>query len=501
MKDLSRLEPIDYLGIIWRRRRFFVAVMILVIAGSAGYAWYRPIIYRSETRIIIESGSILDDTFGAAGVRDRTEERAAAIRQLVESRTVLQRIVEEFRLRSLDTTMPMEDALAAIRRNLEVSKPSGNAFTIAYYATEPQQAQAILRRLAEILIQTNQAAQRNLAVGKDQFLEQELRDAQQQLAALEEKIRQFKADHLGELPEQAQANMNALNGLYSQLAALDSSLERARDQQKALEFRLGEQKRLAALARSLAAQKPAAAPGAPEKPSPSALETQLQAKRAMLADIIARYTDKHPDVQRITQEIRDLEQRLASAPGETLTPLGQKDLPQPVEGAAGSQPAEAAAEAEIAQVQFELDALARNIARREKDREGLLKNIEIYQKRLNMAPALEQELLSLMRDFDAKQRQVDNLQAKKFNAQMAANAVADKKFETYRILDEASLPEKPVPPTRLQIVLIGLAASLGAGVAAALVREYFEPSLADEDEAAAVLKIPVLVSVPEIPKK
>lgn len=501
MKDFSRLEPIDYFSILWRRRWFFLGAVLLGLVATAGYAWYRPVYYRSETRIIVESSSIFDDTLSSSALRDRTEERANAIRQLVESRTILQRIVEEFRLRSMDSSMPMEDALRAIRRNLDVPKPSGNTFTIAYYAPDPQQAQAILRRLSEILIQTNQAAQRNLAVGKDQFLEQELQEAQRQLAALEDKIRQFKAAHLGELPEQAQANMNALNGLYSQLAALESSLERARDQQKTLEFRLQEQKRLAALARTLTSQSAAGMQAPAEKPSPSALEAQLQAKRALLAEIISRYTDKHPDVQRISQEIRDLEQRLASMPAETLTPLGQKETAQPAAAAPGTERVELATEAEIAQAQFELEALGKSIARREKERENLLKSINVYQQRLNMAPALEQELLSLVRDFEAKQKQVENLQAKKFNAQMAANAIADKKFETYRILDEASLPEKPVPPTRLQIVLIGIAASLGAGLAAAFVREYFEPSLADEEEAAAVLKIPVLVSVPEIPGK
>lgn len=501
MKNFGKLEPADYFRIVWRRRWIMLGAMAAVMAGSLGYAWRRPVYYRSETRIIVESSSFLDDTLGGSALRDRTEERANAIRQLVESRSILQRIVEEFRLRSVDSWMPLEDALKAIRSNLDVSKLSGNAFTIAYYAPEPQQAQAILRRLAEILIQTNQAAQRNLAVGKDQFLEQELQEAQQQLAVLEERIRQFKAAHLGELPEQAQANMNALNGLYSQLAALDASIERARDQQKALEFRLQEQKRLATLARTLAPQKIPAAPAAAEKPTPSALEAQLQARRALLAEIVARYTDKHPDVQRITQEIRELEERLAAMPDETLTPLGSKEAPQPAEAAATDPTAGLASEAETAQVQFEIESLGRSIERREKEREALLRNIGVYQQRLNMAPAIEQEMLSLVRDYEAKQKQVESLQAKKFNAQMMANAAADKKFETYRILDDASLPEKPVPPTRLQIVLIGLAVSLGAGIGAAFVREYFEPSLADEDEAAAVLKIPVLVSVPEIPIK
>jgi uncharacterized protein involved in exopolysaccharide biosynthesis len=308
------------------------------------------------------------------------------------------------------------------------------------------------------------------------------------------------------LPEQAAANMNALNGLHSQLVAVENSIDRARDQKKMLEFRLQEQKRLAALARELAPRETPGVQAPGKKETPSALETQLVAKRALLSDMIVRYTDKHPDVLRLSQEIRELEQQLAAgAAGANaaaeLTPLGQKEGAPVAGGTAGYRQTESAAEAEIAQTQFELDALDKTLARREKERESVLKSTSVYQSRLNLAPALDQELLSLTREHDIKQQQVANLQTRKFNAQMAANAVSDKKFETYRILDEASLPERPVPPTRLQIILIGIAASLGAGLAAAFAREYFEPSLANEEEATAVLRIPVLVSVPEIPER
>ena len=65
------------------------------------------------------------------------------------------------------------------------------------------------------------------------------------------------------------------------------------------------------------------------------------------------------------------------------------------------------------------------------------------------------------------------------------HALADKKNDTYRILDDANLPEGPVPPTELQIVLMGIAAVWGQYRGSAC-REVFEPSLASEDEVAHV---------------
>jgi polysaccharide chain length determinant protein (PEP-CTERM system associated) len=509
MKDFRNLDPMEYFRIPWRRHWYFLATAFLVIVGAWIYARLRPNLYRSETRILVESATLLDDPLSPSAIRDRTEERVNAIRQLLESRTILERVIEEFRLRASDTTIPMEDALKSIRNSLEISKTAGNTFTMAYHATDPQAAQAIMRRLAEILIQTNQTAQKNKAVDKDQFMEQELRQAELDLAAADEKIKQFKDNHLGELPEQNAANMNALNELHSQLVALDSA--RDQDQKKALEFRLQEQKRLSALVKT---KVPKERPGTPEpkgKDAPTSLEAQLIAKRAMLAEMAGRYTVKHPDVVRLSKEIKDLEGQLGlenelkagTGTSTALTPLGPTEA-ETVNDASGGQAStqvELNAEAEIAQTQYELDLLGKTIARREKERETILKSITVYQNRLNLAPSLEQELLTLTREHETKRLQVANLQTRKFNAQMAANAVADKKNDTYRILDDANLPELPTPPTELQIVLIGVAAGLGAGIAAAFGREYFEPSLASEDEVAHVLRLPVLISVPEIPAR
>ena len=507
MKDLTLWELYDYLILPWKRRWYFLATLILVLVGAVVYAWRSPNMFRSETRILVESATLLDDPLSSSANRDRTEERINAIRQLLESRTILERIVEEFRLRAADSGVLVEDQVKNVRNYLEISKTTGNTFTIAYVASDPQVAQAIIKRLAEILIQTNQDSQKNKAVDKDQFIEQELKQAEADLAALDDKLKRFKAGHLGELPEQSTANMNALSGLHSQLVAIDTALDRFRDQQKTLEFRLQEQRRLSELAKSIAPKENLDIPMLNDRGTPSPTVSLLVAKRAQLSEAAARFTAKHPDVIRLTKEVADLEQQLRAtdAPAGSATPQGND--PKVASGSQStgeternrqSSQVELSAEAEISQAKYELDVLGKTIARKEKEREDLLKNIALYQNRLNLAPALEQELLGLMREHDAKQKQVENLGTRKFNSQMAANAVSDKKNDIYRIQDDASLPERPIFPTRLHILLIGIGLSLVAGYGAAMGRELIETSLSSEDEATALFKIPVLASIPEI---
>lgn len=490
MKDIKKLEPLDYLKIPWRWRWYFLAAMFVVLAGASTYAWLTPNSYRSETRIVVDSATVLDNGTISANAM---EERANSIRQLLESRKMLQQIIEEFRLRPTDTTIPMEDALISIRKNLEVSKSTNGSFAMAYYAQDPQTAQAITQRLAEILIQTNQTTQRNKAVEKDQFIDQELKQAELDLAAIDEKIKQFKTTHLGALPEQSQSIMNALNGLHSQFVVLNTALDRDRDQQKTLEFRIQELRRMGNLTKSISPK--SAQPINAQSTAASNLSSLLTTKRTQLSEASARFTPKHPDVVRLTKEVFDIERQIESAQTASQTAPGtdanENQAPSPME---------LNTESEIDQARYEVDVLSKTIARGEKERERITKEIDQYQNRLNLAPALDQELAGLMREHDANQKSVAALEDRKFNTQMTANAMADRKNDVYRVLDVANLPEIPVFPTRLHIILIGIGASLLGGYAAAIARELLESSLTTEEEVMALLKLPVLASIPEISK-
>lgn len=508
MKDLGLWGLYDYLILPWKRRWYFLAATILVLAGAAVFAYMTPNMYRSETRILAESATLLDDPLSpSTTTRDRTEERINAIRQLLESRTILERVVEEFRLRSADSTVLMEDQVKYIRNNLDISKTTGNTFTMGYVANSPQVAQAITKRLAEILIQTNQSAQKSKADDKGQFIEQELNQAEKDLGNIDEKIRQFKASHSGELPEQATSNMSMITGLNNQLVSVDTALDRFRDQQKTLQFRIQEQRRLSDLEKSIGPGENAAFPELKSQNAPSPIASLLATKRAQLSEAASRFTPKHPDVIRLAKEVEDLERKLkeSDASANATTPEGT--VPQNAAGTkanGGTEKSRAtsrvefSAEAEIAQAKYELEVLGKTIARKEKEREDILNKISVYTNKLNLAPVLEQQLLGLMREHDAQQKQAENLGTRKFNAQMASNAVSNKKNDVYTIIDEASLPERPIFPTRLHIILIGIGTSLVAGFGAALGREVVEPSLSNEDEVTALFKIPVLASIPEI---
>jgi polysaccharide chain length determinant protein (PEP-CTERM system associated) len=503
MKDFKNLHPLDFLRIIWRRRWYALATFILVSLGAGAYAWYVPDVYKSESSIMVESAVISQD-YVRPSIRSTPEEQIASIRAQVYSRSFLERMIQEFQLFGYGTSneFSMDGAVEALGKNIKVTNTSKSTFEISFSAASPQTAQSFTRRVVESLIQSSSSSRKTKAVETDQFIDEQLRQTEQDLAAQEEKIRQFKTAHLGELPEQAVSNLNTLAKLNEQLSSVEDALEQAKERQKNLELRAQEQKLLSIHAQDL----PIAA--MPSRESEHAVtptvDPKLQAKEAELAALAARYTPNHPDVVRLSREVEDLKKQAAAAAAEKpeLTPLGEEDVSpangQPDTLASGN---DALSSFEESALRFEADSIRSDIAKREKERSAILGQIRAYQAKLSLSPTIEQELAALSREREILQHQYSSLQDKKFQAQMTANLETNKSGDTYRIIDEASLPERPAFPNRFQMIFLGLGAGFVLGIGAALGREVLDTTICSEDEIPAVLKLPVLATISEIPVK
>jgi polysaccharide biosynthesis transport protein len=81
---------------------------------------------------------------------------------------------------------------------------------------------------------------------------------------------------------------------------------------------------------------------------------------------------------------------------------------------------------------------------------------------------------------------------------MAASVDTSDKNETFRVIDEPNLPSTPVKPDRPMLTAAGVLAGVLLGFGMAFAREYIDPTLGTEDEAAAELKLPILTSIPEV---
>jgi succinoglycan biosynthesis transport protein ExoP len=401
-------------------------------------------------------------------------------------------VIEEFQLYGYGklNNFTMDNAVTFFQESIQVQSASENTstFTISFTTYSPELARAVTKRVADLLISTTESAREAKAINTDEFIDGQIKQAEQDLRAQEEKMKNFKNVHMGKLPEQSAMNLNALSQLQAQLTATENMIQSARDQRNLLQLRLREQQQLSAVSQETENH----LIGDGRNPRPDPAVQQLTEKKALLAEYMAKYTSNHPDIIKLTREIAELEQRInlestTSAAATGIAPANSNRSIRPER-----------TEITMVQIRAEIESRDREVERRTKEKEDIQRQIKTYQANLQLAPSLEQEILAMDREYQILQEKNANLQNRKFSAQLASSLVTSKKSDTYRIIDEANLPEKPEKSKRLQFALISIVAGLGAGLGAVYGREYIENTVSNAEEIQSLLGLPVLALIPDL---
>src|SRR5437667_259058 len=183
------------------------------------------------------------------------------------------------------------------------------AFTISYQGGDPTTVALVTNTLASFYIEENLKARERQAAGTAEFLKAQLAETKQRLDEQEQRESEFKRRHIGELPQQMEANLGTLERLHTQLRLNADNQTRATERRQALSNQLAE-------AESLLATPALAAPvgGSGRPPSRSeTIEARLAKSKEELAKLRTRFSDKYPDVVLLAAEISALERELERA--------------------------------------------------------------------------------------------------------------------------------------------------------------------------------------------
>lgn len=502
MKDFKGLDLSDYFRILWRRRWYAIAAFILIIIGSLAYSMKKPDVFRSSSMILVETPPIPRDYVRPSDVSTASE-RIDAVRQQIQSRSFIERMIQEFQLFGYGTRddFTMDAAVLAVRNNLAVQSTSRNTFLISYVATDAQLAQAVTRRIVDTLIQSSNSSRKSRAIETDQFLDEQLRQTELELQVQEERIREFKSANLDQLPKQVEANINALPQLEAKLEETEKELDNLRNHLKLQGVRLQERSRLAYMTQGLLSPSPSSPRSGADSESAAQPDRRLQVKEAALEEMLSKYTANHPDVVRLYREVEELKKQLEQgSSGDESTFSSSAGSMAGLADGAGSG-ADELLNVEAAEFKLQAELINNEILKKEEEKESILLQIRAYQARIRSTPLHEQQLAALERQRTLLERQYTGLMNDKFQSQLTTNLETNRNTDSYRIIDEANLPEKPVFPDRKQIAFMGLGAAFLFGIGAAFGRELLDSTLSSEEEAVKVLKLPVLVSVYEISRK
>jgi polysaccharide biosynthesis transport protein len=477
-----RFHPLDYLSVLQRRKWWFIVPMALSVVVGVALVLFLPRQYKSQAEIGIADPTLSPELLRGVQSFD-AQERQRAVSQQLLSATVLERVVREEKIRP---DQPVEETAAALRARVEdnivVPKPIGRtgdmregieSFRLGYVDTSPERAQRIANRLAMVFVEENSKTKTQRAENTSEVLAQQLRNSQENLSRLQEQLRVRKQANMGRLPDQMNANISMVNGLRQQHDSLSLQLRAEQDRLSMLEGQL-EAIKQGGGGVYMTSTGTQAIQGAQSRINE--LHRQLTQYRA------AGYTDQHPDIVQTLEELKVAQRELTTA--RQQTPVGSNDV--------------LAANPSYRQKVQERDAAKLHIAQLQRQIAQALSQIGSYQARVESAPLVEQELSSLVQDYELERTRYMDLSAQHQKALLAEDLARKQGGERFVVLNPASLPSTPFSPDLLKLMLLSLGMGFMLGTVAVVGREFMDRSVHDARVLQNEFDVPVLGEIPRI---
>jgi polysaccharide biosynthesis transport protein len=112
-------------------------------------------------------------------------------------------------------------------------------------------------------------------------------------------------------------------------------------------------------------------------------------------------------------------------------------------------------------------------------------------------PVLQAELEKLERERDYQKALYEQLVNRQGQSEISKQLEVQDKATTFRIIDPAVAPARPISPDRVKMILMGILAGLAAGVGIALLLDKTDNSVKSVD-SLKMLGLPVLAAIPSI---
>jgi len=524
----DRFEPKYIGGLIKRRKKSFIIVFSLISLIGICIALILPPIYQSEAMILIE-GQQIPQEYVKSTITSYVEERLETISQQVMSRSKLMEIVNKFNLYSeikdekttTEIIEKMREAINLKTIDAEIKSKSGRnisaavAFTLSYEGKIPATVQKVTNQLSSLYIEEDLKTREKLATVTTDFLREESETLKKQIQLHEKNIIQFKKNHIGSLPSDYSANLQAI-----------SRLERTFDQ-TVMKVRLLEEKKLY-LEGQIANVQPLTPIMIDGKNVAMNPKERLKHLHLQLSSLQTTLSGKHPDIKKLKREISELEAQVGKSEDPAAKAKRLNELENQLSVAKGKLGAK---HPDVLRLSKEVDFLSKDlsdsltkpaikeVAEQKPDnptyinlksqivssenemkflkqqKEKITQEIELYQKRIDNSPSIEKEHNDLTRDYESAKHKYKEIMSQLMTANISKGMENKQRGERFIIKSNAYLPEKPYKPNRIGIILLGFILAIGSGVVLSAFQESFDNSIKTSNQIKNLTGVPVFSTI------
>jgi polysaccharide chain length determinant protein (PEP-CTERM system associated) len=335
---------------------------------------------------------------------------------------------------------------------------AGSIYSIIYQDPDRNRSLKVVGELLNTLIVDTLGGKRQGSQDAQKFLETQIRDYEARLRAAEDRLADFKKQHVGSMPTEQ-------GGYFTRL---QTEMDTVKNTQQALSVAISRREELSRQLHgepALSTVNSAAIPGTPGASASSGSDTlsRIRETQAHLDELLLNFTDKHPDVIAARQTLAELQTRRA----EELEQLRRGDPNAVANSGATANPVYQSIQLELNKAEVEIASLNRQLA----DHQGRVAELR---RALDTMPKVEAEYAQLNRDYDVNKTQYTALltQLEKAKLGQEADTSGSVRFE---IVEPPNAEFHPVSPHRVMLVLAVFVLAIGVGGGLAYLIQMMRP--------------------------
>lgn len=449
----------DFVRALCRRWKL-VAAIFIVTAGAAGWsAFTTPATYRATAKVLLrrdERPTALNQFYS----RLTQEEEIKSELEIANSRPVLMSVLRQLHAAeestaapahfadTADTASAFETLAEEFRRHLTIEAVTGaNVIAISYDDPLPSRASWCANALAQAYTAYN--ARVYSSEGANDFLSERIQQTRLRLDSLETLLATFRGAN-GMISVDKQENL-----FLEKYKSFDLQLAQMQERRQVLAGRIAQFRQLESAGDSM--QVPTAEMDT--HPAIRQLYSKLTDLRLQRRVLLEKYQPGHPLVEEVAQQLRSVNEELSSE----IMRLRRLE------------------EERLSAVTLEANALSGIVA-------GLHTNMEQLPEKKRTLEDLE-----LARD---QARKLYNVLVTR-QGELGVENATDQRLSRVAVINPAGVPVQPLSRSKARTILLGVVLGLAAGIAAALLREFFDRTIKSPQELNSTLEIPVLASISE----
>ncbi len=306
----SPMSPQSFLGVISRRWKLIVGAFALIVSTVVGVTFVLPPSYEASAKVLVNYQDDYELQANPSTYRAHYDLIGTEL-SILQIRSIIEPIVDQLHLdesaseASVNPQLQREKAIAHVRSNLQVEREQDtNVLLISYSDGNPYIATQVVNGVVEQYIK--QRPQLSKDERASEFFDQQIADIRQRIDSLQFSSQQYKELEHILVPDQQSPI------LFASLAEYDAELTRVRSERIAKESRLTVLRQQIQRGGDISVADTEASASLSKMDYLNQLRASLHQLKLKRNALKLKYTDKHPDVQTVDQDIRNTQSEINS---------------------------------------------------------------------------------------------------------------------------------------------------------------------------------------------